>query len=71
MLIAEIDAIMEPLKHPDPRCQQCRTEDAEIQMDGYCERPGNIRLCADCALQLVRKVTEDLCALLTKGGRHG
>jgi hypothetical protein len=28
-------------------------------------------LCSDCAMQLARKLLEDLCAVLTREGRHG
>lgn len=58
------------LTNPGFKCQECKDTDAVIEMHGYCEGP-SIYLCSDCALQLVRKLTEDLCALLTKGGRHG
>jgi hypothetical protein len=50
-----------------PSCN-CGKE-TRIMMWGYGE--GTILVCNDCALQLVRKVTEDLCELLTASGRHG
>jgi hypothetical protein len=40
-------------------------------MHSYADKDGDLFLCMDCALQLVRKITEDLCELLTAGGRHG
>jgi len=52
-----------------PNCDHCHQTAAAISMSGYSER--SFDLCTGCALQLVRKITEDLCALLTKGGRHG
>ena len=54
------------LQNPGFECVQCH-EDAVIQMFGY----GSLDLCTDCALQLVRILSEDLCAAITKGGRHG
>lgn len=51
---------------PVPNCW-CGS-DAKITMHCYAD---NLDLCTDCALQLVRKITEDLCELLTAGGRHG
>jgi len=30
-----------------------------------------ILLCLDCALQLSRKLLEDVCEIATSGGRHG
>jgi hypothetical protein len=52
-----------------PRCE-CKQPSA-IAMHSYERNGEGIFLCSDCALQLVRKITEDLCALLTRGGRHG
>lgn len=46
-------------------------EPAKITMTGYAEEGAVIHLCKDCALQLSRKLLEDLCELDTKGGRHG
>jgi hypothetical protein len=52
-------------------CDYCG-EDAEITMTGYGDDySGNCHWCADCAMQLARKILEDLCELKTKGGRHG
>jgi hypothetical protein len=54
-----------------PGCDYCQ-EPAVIEMHGYGDGPsGTCRWCVDCGLQLVRKVTEDLCELLTASGRHG
>jgi hypothetical protein len=55
---------------PSPKCCACDSE-ATVKMHGYAEDNRDIFLCSDHALQLVRKITEDLCELLTKGGRHG
>jgi hypothetical protein len=43
--------------------------ETRIVMTGYGD--GDVRVCDHCALQLVRKLSEDLCQLLTPGGRHG
>ena len=43
-------------------CDACAKSAAVIQMHGYAEDHARNRLCADCALQLTRKITE---------GRHG
>lgn len=51
-----------------PNCDNCHRR-STIAMVGYSEHGFN--LCSDCALQLVRVLTEDLCELLTRGGRHG
>jgi hypothetical protein len=51
-----------------PSCN-CGNE-AKIIMHGYAHDGDNF-LCVDCALQLVRKITEDLCEVLTVRGRHG
>ena len=52
-----------------PRCQ-CKRP-AAIGMLCYAHNDEGLFLCSDCALQLVRKITEDLCELLTRSGRHG
>ena len=65
MVISEIEK-MTGLKNPGFSCIQCH-EEAVIEMLGY----GDITLCTDCALQLVLILSEDLCASITKGGRHG
>ena len=52
-------------------CDACRKVNAALEMHGYSERSSNICLCAECALQLSRKLLEDLCELLTKSGRRG
>jgi hypothetical protein len=55
-----------------PNCDYCGGEDAEITMLGYGDDgPGNCHWCVECALQLVRKIMEDVCELRTKAGRHG
>jgi hypothetical protein len=51
-----------------PKCNHCRRVPAAVSMSGYSEN--GFDLCVDCSLQLVRKITEDLCELITKGGRH-
>jgi hypothetical protein len=53
----------------DSKCNNCGHA-AKITMHGYGEG-GTCDLCADCAMQLARKIMEDLCELLAKGGRHG
>jgi hypothetical protein len=69
MLISKIAEV-----HPtaaDATCDYCQ-EPAVIEMHGYGDGPtGTCAWCADCALQVVRKTSEDLCELLSKGGRHG
>lgn len=53
-------------------CDGCGKVLAAIEMHGYSEgKGGSSALCASCALQLARKLLEDLCELLTVGGRHG
>ena len=54
-------------KRKNTKCL-CGNE-ATIIMSGYAE--SGLDLCSGCALQLARKITEDLCELLTVGGRHG
>ena len=51
-----------------PACGACG-EPADLEMHGYAEDGRNVFLCAFHALQLARKLTEDLCALA--GDRHG
>jgi hypothetical protein len=52
-------------------CDYC-DEPAVIELRGYSgpDKP-HVHWCKDCALQVVRKISEDLCELLTKGGRQG
>ena len=50
-------------------CTGCGKRPGPIWMVGYAD--GHLFLCSDCALQLTRKITEDLCELFTKGGRPG
>jgi hypothetical protein len=44
---------------------------AAVEMHGYVADGVRLNLCAECALQLARKILEDLCELHTHGGRHG
>jgi hypothetical protein len=44
---------------------------AVIWMRSYAKNNNDLWLCSDCALQLVRKLSEDLCEVLTKAGRNG
>lgn len=45
--------------------------EAKIVLIGYANKRESNDLCADCALQVIRKLSEDLCELQTFGGRHG
>jgi len=54
----------------DVRCNGCG-EPAVIEMHGYATDHASVTVCADCGLQLARKLLEDLCDVLSKGGRHG
>jgi hypothetical protein len=60
--------VAEMLQIKVPKCDNCH-HSSTVAMIGYSERGFN--LCSDCALQLVRILSEDLCELLTMGGRHG
>ncbi len=56
-------------------CPLCDKGSSSIWMRGYgCNiKTGGVEdvlLCQDCAMQLVRKLSEDLCEF-TEGGRHG
>jgi hypothetical protein len=53
-----------------PTCSSCTTADAVIEMYGYAEETAGVFLCRNCALQLARKLLEDLCEVIT-GERHG
>jgi hypothetical protein len=53
-----------------PTCSSCANADAVIEMHGYAEETASVFLCRDCALQLTRKLLEDLCEVVT-GDRHG
>ena len=58
-------------RDPGTGCDFCH-DTAVIKMIGYgADRTGECNWCTDCAMQLVRMIMEDLCQLLTKGGRHG
>jgi len=52
----------------EPNCHACGAP-AVIEMCDYSD--GFSFLCADHAMQLARKIMEDLCELLTRGGRYG
>ena len=55
----------------ETNCDYCGVP-ATITMRGYGDdQSGDCNWCSDCAMQLARKILEDLCELLTKGGRHG
>jgi hypothetical protein len=65
MLKREFDKIV-----PEARGKTCECKKpAEIYMRGYAEDNHDLLLCQFCALQLVRKIMEDLCDLA--GDRHG
>jgi hypothetical protein len=51
----------------DGKCSSCKGE-ARIMMSGYAENGAHTYLCQYHALQLVRKIMEDICDLY--GGRH-
>jgi hypothetical protein len=52
-------------------CDRCQ-KPATIKMMGYGDSEnGECNWCTDCTLQLVRLLAEDICELLTRGGRHG
>jgi hypothetical protein len=70
MLKAKYDSILrENSFRPGPLvCPSCSKKPSEIVMFGYCGDAG-IVLCRSCALQLARKLLEDLCEL--DGDRHG
>ncbi len=62
---------MSVIKDDVHTCVSCGVERAQIQMTGFAEDESDVVVCPDCALQLTRKLSEDLCAVLSKGGRHG
>jgi hypothetical protein len=66
MLLAEF--IRETQLAVPAKCTGCEKQ-AEIFMTGYAENSSNLVLCRACALQLSRKLLEDLCELA--GDRHG
>lgn len=51
-------------------CPVCNEDSAIIWIHEYAMDYADIVLCKDCAMQLVRKLSEDLC-VFTKGGRNG
>lgn len=61
-----MDAVLCEFKEP---CVACKTRLAEIYMWGYAQKHAHIILCPPCALQLARKLLEDLCAV--EGDRSG
>jgi len=50
-------------------CDSCDHETPVIEFHGYSEGSSDIQLCGNCALQLARKLLEDLCDLA--GNRYG
>ena len=59
------------IERTKPNCDNCG-DDAVIEIPGYGDgKNDTCHWCADCALHLVRKLSEDLCELLTKDGRRG
>jgi len=52
-----------------PKCSCCGEREAVIWTRGYAENHAGIFLCEFCALQLARKVLEDICEV--EGDRHG
>lgn len=58
------DAVM------DAVCGNCG-QVAEILIISFSDRKGGLTWCSDCAMQLARILLEDICALRSKGGRHG
>jgi hypothetical protein len=74
MLTTKYIAVRGHGERPDPpiNCDYCGGAEAVISMFGYGDDfSGNCHWCANCAMQLVRKLMEDLCELQTQGGRHG
>jgi hypothetical protein len=59
------------LKHHRPNyCQQClKKAEIMIIMTGYSTDDVLVQVCRSCALQLARKLLEDVCDL--DGDRHG
>jgi hypothetical protein len=52
-------------------CDRCQ-EPAALFIIGYSgPHTSDVNWCKDCALQVIRYLSEDLCELLTRGGRHG
>jgi hypothetical protein len=71
MLISELTEATG--KDVSTNCDYCGGDTpAVIRLVGYGDSEnGECNWCADCALQVVRKLSEDLCEVLTAGGRHG
>ena len=51
------------------KCGNCNKKPGELFMTGYGVDGADLILCRSDALQLARKLLEDLCEL--DGGRHG
>lgn len=69
MLAKKFFEVIPELKyHKQNYCQQC-SKKAEIIMTGYSTNDGLVQVCRSCALQLARKLLEDVCDL--DGDRHG
>lgn len=51
-------------------CDCCEAP-ALIEFHRYAGSGARCNWCSGCAMQLARKILEDLCELLTKDGRHG
>jgi hypothetical protein len=52
-----------------PVCDACHQRAVAIHIHGYASDDAVMDICQCCALQLARKLLEDLCDLL--GDRHG
>jgi hypothetical protein len=61
-----VDAVLCEFKQA---CVACEERLAEIYMWGYAENHAHVMLWPRCALQLARKLLEDLCA--AEGDRRG
>lgn len=55
----------------DEACGHCNERAGEIRIWGYAPNETTLELCRDCAKQLARMLLEDICAIDSKGGRHG
>lgn len=51
-------------------CTYCKKAMGHIYIYGYASDGADLFLCRDCALQLSRKLLEDLCEIIT-GDRNG
>jgi hypothetical protein len=68
MLTLSQPAVMD--SKSDVKCTANCGRPQQVLMTGYAEDSRELRLCRDCALQLARKLLEDLCELVA-GDRHG